>query len=343
VKAILIVRLGALGDVVHAMPVVAALRRQWPEARIDWLVDPRYVDVVQMVNGLNRAIPFDPRLLMVGRERGDALATIGGLRHERYDVVLDLQGLVKSAAAARMAGGQQTIGFARAHLREPAARFFYTRTADVPAGIHIVEKNLALLTAIDVKPAEPEFALNLPRSPLVDGVMVRFGPDGYVAINPGAAWPNKRWPPERFGQIAARIRDAYRLRTIVVWGPGEQSLAESVVATSNGAAEIAPATEIVELFGIFRGARLAVAGDTGPLHIAAAVGTPVVGLFGPTDPARNGPWRDDDISVSRVEQCECHYERRCRRPDPCIDDISVDEVMKAVVSRLARVSREAGA
>lgn len=341
--SILIVRLGALGDVVHAMPVVPALRARWPEARIDWLVDPRYVPVVQLVNGLERAIAFDPRSLFAQDEHTGALATIGALRHEHYDVVFDLQGLVKSAAAARLAAGDQTIGFAREHLREPAARFFYTQTVDVPAGLHVIEKNLTLLTSVGVPLARPQFSLTLPTSPLVERVRARFGETGYVAVNPGAAWPNKRWPAERFGQVAARIHDTRRLRTLVVWGPGEESFAEAVATASRGAAEMAPATEIVELFGVLHGARLAIAGDTGPLHIAAAVGTPVVALFGPTDPARNGPWRTDDVSVSRLAHCECHYERRCRRAVPCIDDISVDEVVSAVDERLAGAAREAGA
>ncbi len=340
--SILIVRLGALGDVVHAMPVVAALRRRWPSAHIDWLVDPKYVDVVELVSGVRRAIAFDPRGLIAGGERIGTLATIGDLRRQHYDVVFDLQGLVKSAAAARLAGGDQTIGFARAQLREPAARFFYTRAVDVQAGLHIIEKNLMLLASVGVSMAEPTFALTLPASPLAERVRDQFGDAGYIAVNPGAAWPNKRWPPERFGAVAVRIHDLQRVPTLVVWGPGEESLAEVVVRASNGAAVLAPPTEIVELFGVFRGARLAIAGDTGPLHIAASVGTPVVALFGPTDPARNGPWRSDDISVSRMAQCECHYERQCRRSVPCIDDITVDEVVNAVTLRLAGSSGEVG-
>jgi len=124
-----------------------------------------------------------------------------------------------------------------------------------------------------------------------------------------------------------------------VWGPGEESRAQAVAAASSGAAQLAPPTGIVDLFGVLRAARLMIAGDTGPLHIATAVGTPVVALFGPTDPVRNGPWRDADISLSRAAACECHYERRCRRTVPCIDDISVDEVIQAVTVRLAGSGR----
>jgi len=335
VTSFLIVRLGALGDVVHAMPVVDALRRRWPEARVDWLVDPRYVDVVRLVDGVGRAIAFDPRGFLASGERSATVATIRTIRHERYDAVFDLQGLVKSASVARLAGGEQTIGFSRAHLREPASRFFYTRTIDVPDGLHVISKNLTLLTSVGVERAEPKFSLKLPTLASAERVREHFGSAGYVAINPGAAWPNKRWPPERFGQIAARIRDMYRLRSLVVWGPGEETMADAVVMASDGAAERAPVTKIVDLFALFRGARLAIAGDTGPLHIATAVGTPVVALFGPTDPVRNGPFRAEDVSVSRMNVCVCHYERRCRRAMPCIDDISVDEVMSAVTTRLA--------
>jgi ADP-heptose:LPS heptosyltransferase len=162
-----------------------------------------------------------------------------------------------------------------------------------------------------------------------------------VAVSPGAGWPNKQWPAERFGQVASAVHRAHGLRTLVVWGPGEESLAQKVVTASGGAAQMAPPTGIVDLFGVLRAARLMIAGDTGPLHIATAVGTPVVALFGPTDSVRNGPWRDADISLSRAATCECHYQRRCRRAVPCIDDISVDEVMQAVTVRLAGSDRGA--
>jgi ADP-heptose:LPS heptosyltransferase len=124
------------------------------------------------------------------------------------------------------------------------------------------------------------------------------------------------------------------MRSLVLWGPGEEALAADVVAASPGAAEAAPPTTIADIVGIARQAHLMVSGDTGPLHIAGAVGTPIVALFGPTSPERNGPWSPADIVVSRVAQCECLYERRCRRSVPCIDDIGIDEVRDAVRRRL---------
>jgi hypothetical protein len=132
--------------------------------------------------------------------------------------------------------------------------------------------------------------------------------------------------------VANAIRRKFGLRSVVLWGPGEQPLAAAVVDASVGVAEIAPPTTIADMVGIARNAKLMISGDTGPLHIAGAVGTPIVALFGPTQPERNGPWSPLDVTVSRVSQCACLYERRCRKPARCIDDISVDEVIDAVIT-----------
>jgi heptosyltransferase I len=232
-------------------------------------------------------------------------------------------------------GARQTIGFPRTHLREPFARLFYTTAPDPGAAVHVIFKNLALLAPVGVDDRQPRFPLVIPATPTTEFVIGHFGADHYVLVNPCAAWPNKRWPPERYGEVAFAIQRRFGLRSFVLWGPGEESIAQAVVASSSGAAEISPATTITDLFGIARGAHLMISGDTGPLHIAAAVGTPMVALFGPTWPERNGPWDPDDITLSRASQCSCLYERRCRRSAPCINDIAVADVMAAVDRRLA--------
>jgi heptosyltransferase-1 len=178
------------------------------------------------------------------------------------------------------------------------------------------------------------FPLDIPRTDAAAEVAARAGAAGYALINPGAAWPNKRWPPERFGALAAAMRERWALRSVVLWGPGEESLASAVVSASSGGAELAPRTTITDLFSIAKGARLLVSGDTGPLHIAAAVGTPVVALFAPSNPERNGPWSPADIALSRYDGCSCHYERRCRRADPCINEIATGDVVAAVERRI---------
>ena len=327
----LIVRLGSLGDVIHGIPVAAALRERYPFARIDWMVDPRYVELLGLVRGLNAAIPVDPR-----RRPSSLVATIRGLRRVRYTAALDLQGLLKSAALARLAGAWQTIGLPREHLREPIARRFYTDTADPGVHTHVVFKNLSLLKPLGVRELRPTFPLAIPHSPVVEAARDAAGGDDFVLLNPGAAWPNKRWPADRFGELASSLRELSGLRSLVLWGPGEELLASSVVEASNGAAVLSPATTIVDLFALAARARLVVSGDTGPLHIASATSTPVVALFGPTLTERNGPWSADDITLSRTERCRCLYRRRCRTGQPCVNDIEVREVLDAVQERLRR-------
>lgn len=326
----LIVRLGSLGDVVHAIPSAAALRAGFPNARIDWLVDPRYERLVQMVTAVDHVVALDPRAGVIR-----LLATIRELRRRHYSVAIDLQGLLKSAVLARLAGADRVVGFPQAHLREPLARTFYTDAPDPGHTQHVVHKNLALIAGLGVPVGEPVFPLEVPRAPVMDAVAAQLGEQPFALINPGAAWPNKRWPPQRFGAVAAAVRARFGWPSLVLWGPREAALANVVVATSGGAALLAPPTSIVDLFAIAKAARVVVSGDTGPLHIAAAVGAPVVALFGPTRADRNGPWSAADQVVSSTEHCECLYERNCRRASPCIDEIEVDEVCRAIEARLA--------
>jgi heptosyltransferase-1 len=330
----LIVRLGSLGDVIHGIPVAAALRTEFPKGRIDWMVDPKYIELLDLVTCIDRRIGVDPRAIKHGAGRERFRETIRELREMHYDAVIDLQGLLKSAMLARSVHARRTIGLPRKHLREPLARLFYTDAPDPGEATHVIYKSLALLAPLKVQDRRLRFPLTIPQTPTVTQVASRFAPAGYILINPGAAWPNKQWPPDRFGAVAGEILDDFGLRSLVLWGPGEQEIAHRVVETSQGAAEAAPPTTITDLVGIAKGARLMISGDTGPMHVAGAVGTPIVALFGPTRPDRNGPWGLYDIAISRVQQCSCVYERRCKKAERCIDDIGIEEVMSAVRRRL---------
>ena len=382
---ILLVRLGSLGDLVHAVPVAAALRERHPAARIDWLVDARYAAVLDLLPIIDRRIVISPSGLAARADRpghpGDRRfsglrGVVGAIREPRrqqYDAAVDLQGLIKSAVLARASGARRVLGFEREQLRERQASLFYTETCPFrePEGSrhncqvwgeasasrvppsqvwgeasaspkprrHVVFKNLSVLPALDTPvPVTPRFPLAIPVSPALEAFRETLGAtgrDGFALLNPGAAWPNKRWPAERFGKVASALRARHGLASVVSWGPGEEGLARAVAAASDGAALSAPPTRVADLLAFAAEARLVVSGDTGPLHLAAAVGTPIVALFGPTDPDRNGPWADADVSLSRFADCVCHYVRRCRRERPCIEDITVEDVLGAIERRLA--------
>jgi len=186
---------------------------------------------------------------------------------------------------------------------------------------------------------EPEFLC--PRVAQGDqrGVAGDCQGDRFAVLNCGAAWPNKRWPPDRFGHLARWLRERHGLPSVALWGPGERPLAERVVQVSGQAALVAPPTSLTDLVAITARAALMVSGDTGPTHVAAALGTPVVALFGPTSAERNGPWVEADECLSRYSTCECHYQRECKFGDGsdrwCLGTIPEDDVRAAIDRRLA--------
>ena len=325
---ILVVRLGALGDIVHTVPAVAALRAAFPAARIDWLVDARHRPFLDLVTVLDRIVVLE-RASPAGW-----VEVTRRLRQTSYDVALDFQGLMKSAILARASGAPRVLGFSIWHLREKTARPFYSESIEA-AGGHVVHKNLRLLEALGVHDDRVVFPLADIESAASNEVVAAAGGAPIALINPGAAWPNKRWDPQRFGAVAAFRREVRGFAPFVLWGPGEEAQARAVIDASSGAARQAPATRIADLVALCRRASLMISGDTGPLHIAAAVGTPIVSIFGPTDPQRNGAWSPLDAVVSRYESCECHYDRRCHASAWCLDAINVSEVTAAVQHRLA--------
>jgi lipopolysaccharide heptosyltransferase I len=340
VPRFLLVRLGALGDIVHAIPVAAGLRRAFPDARIDWVVSARHRALLDLVPVVDHLIALGGRKkASQGLSKAAAIRT---LREARYDWAIDMQGLMKSAIVARLSGAARVLGFARSYLREPLARFCYTDTYDPGASSvfdrretrHIVEVNRGFLGVLNALSGPPEFPIAVVDTELAADVRRSTGGD-YALLNPGAAGPNKRWPPERLGAVAESLSRRHQLPSIVLWGPGERELADEVVAHAGGAATTTPPTTIPDLVALARGACVMVSGDTGPTHIAAAVGTPIVGIYGPTRPARNGPWRPEDVTISRAEVCECHHLRKCRRARMCLLDIEADEVIAAVERRLA--------
>lgn len=343
---ILVVRLSALGDLVHTLPAVAALRRRFPDAEIDWLVDERFLELVDLV-------PVVDNRFTLTRAGAGALSSMWrvtrALRRRQYDVAIDLQGLVKSALAARLSRARRVLGFEPLHLREPAARWLYTQSVPVAGVTHVIEKNLALVQPLVGEPGAWEFPIAGRPSDALTRTRNTLGlgdSDDFVLLNPGTAWPSKSWEAIRYGALAKRLWVDHRLRSAVLWGPGEEALAHAVAGASGGAATPAPITGIADLIAHVRAAAAVVAGDTGPLHLAAAVGTPVVGIYGPSDPERNGPWSAQDQVVSAGGSCQCRLDRQrrssrgvvvrqCSQPRRCLDEIAVEDVLASVRRRLS--------
>jgi ADP-heptose:LPS heptosyltransferase len=338
VKALL-VRLSSIGDVVHTLPALAALQRHGWEA--GWIVEPPARGLLQD-NPLLAQVVSAPAAKAL--RWGTALGALRALRAARYDAALDFQGLWKSAAWARLSGARRVLGYARPWRREPSSAVLLRERVTRPAGfVHVIDKNLALLRPLGIEAVGlREFPLPLCGEAIarVDRGLAGLGGGEVAILNPGGGWASKLWPAEHFGELA-RALHARGLRPLVSWGPGEDTLADRVVAASDGAAVRSFPTSLLDFAELARRARLVVAADTGPLHLACAVGTPVVALFGPTDPARNGPFAPGDLVVRRVPPCAPCYRRSCGVHAGVMAEIPVAEVLTAVERRLAAAREHA--
>ncbi len=327
---ILIVRLSSLGDIIHGFPVAAALRREFPGTRIDWLVDKKFAGVVELTTPVDHVIYLERRRL--GGPTGP-FEVVSRLRSTKYDCAIDIQGLFKSAVMAKLSGAGRVIGFSRKHLKEEPSSLLYTEQHDPSPFVHVIEKNLGLLRAMGIRDTAVEFCIKTPKESMQSSENGNFG-----IIHVGASKPNKRWPPDRMGAVASILLHRHGITPLVVHGPGENQLAEAVVHASGEPAKIVPALTLFELLRHVSTARIFIGFDSGPLHLAAALGIPTVGIYGPTDPLRHGPWGQADSVVSRFSSCLCQYKRRCNAERPCMCTVEVDEVMRAVDRRLSQTS-----
>ncbi len=300
----LIVRLGSLGDIVHTVPASAALRDSFPYARIDWVVEERWAPLLEGNPDLNHVILLD-RSSTAG-----VLRSVERLRAEHYSCALDFQSLYKSALLSRAAGAREVLGFDWSYAREGPASLLYSRRIH-PSGAHKVDHNLSLAESAGAKRGELRFVLPKSREAeewISDQLGKRGLADFYV-ISPGGGWRSKCWPAQRFGELHRELAKRYGWQGIVSVGPGEDALAEEVIEAAGDPAPIALSTDLSQLMALLRRAKLFVGGDTGPLHLAAALGTAVVGLYGPTDPTRNGPYGIRSIVICKALPEQTTYKR----------------------------------
>lgn len=357
-QRILVVRIGAMGDVIHALPAVSMLRSAFSESEIGWVIEERWVPLLSSAEAVHGArSELKPladnihavntrawRKAMTSDETWREMRTvIHGLRAKKYQVAVDFQGAWKSGLISRLGGAAERYGFAQ--TREGGARLFYSDKV-APEGRHIVEQNLSLAAAVlrtHPSSARKDVAPHvcgdlLPHDPVVatwceHALRTRgLTSGGFAILNPGAGWSAKCWPVEKYAAVARGL-SAQGIRSVVNFGPDEEELASSVELLSEGAAA-AISCSIGELIAITRRARLFVGGDTGPMHLAALLRVPVVGIFGPTDPARNGPIGTESMVLRDAGSVTNHS--RSAGPDEAMLSIGADEVLAAALALLER-------
>jgi heptosyltransferase-1 len=335
IERVLIVRLSAMGDVIHTLPAVHWLRRKFPQAYISWLIEERWAELLCAPGSPRRGARSALRPLVdevhtvnlkAWRKSLLSISTLqraatvwNDVRGGHYDVAVDLQGAMRSAVLARWSGARVVYGAAEA--RESPASLWYTRKV-AARGRHVVEQNLSVAEALMERTVESshtniscDLPCDLPCDPQAEARisdrlrerLTEYGMGEFAILNPGAGWGAKRWPAERYGEVARGLGDL-GVRSILNYGPGEEELVRVAGVASGGTAQAMSCT-ISELIALTRRARLFIGGDTGPLHLAAALRVPVVAIYGPTDPARNGPYGTRSIVLRSAESVTSHARR----------------------------------
>lgn len=326
---IALVKLSSLGDVVHALPAARALRAWWPRAELTWIVERREQAILGGNPDVDHVVPVDTRLWRQEfRHPAGVSAVIGKVRGlvrrialGSFDVAIDLQGLWKSGVITALTRAPLRIGLAASHCRERASAWFTNRHVTLPPEAeHVVDQHLAVVArlGIDLAAVGPP-AFPLPGDPAAETLMARWLEDEgvkpgtpLVLLNPGSGGDRKRWAVEAFRRLGEELAVRLGARVGIAWGPGEEPLARAIAHGMRPGALVPPPTTITEMVALFRRATLAVGGDTGPVHVAAVLGVPTLGLYGPTSARRNGPYgprvaaiqsptgRMDGISVGAV-------------------------------------------
>jgi heptosyltransferase-1 len=327
---ILLVKLGSIGDIVHTLPALAAIRDALPSAEISWVVENRSSTILKDNLLLDSFIEVDTKALRRWSTSGETLPALRQqfrrLRASSFDIAIDFQGLLKSAVIARLSGARQIFGFTARELREPVSRLLLSKSVPTPPTSHVIRKNLALAAGslgIDVPQNSEQFKfpIALSRADELEAEKFAYECGGrYAVLNPGGGWVTKLWSPDSFGALADALWANFKMRSIVTVGPGERDLSERVLAASKSGAIRDFSPSLKGLYALCRSAEIYVGGDTGPTHLAVAAGTPIVGLFGPTEWWRNGSPIEADICVERKDiGCRVNCHRRSCSNWICMD------------------------
>ena len=336
---ILIVKLGAVGDVVHTLPALHSLRKNFPHAFIAWAVERKSMDVITGNPDLDEVIIFERKELQKIFKADGVIAAYrffeefaGKLKEYKFDLVIDFQTLFKSGIITLSSGAKKRIGFDK--WRELNRLFTNQRVKAVSR--HTVDKYLELVDAaggkVDSTPVK--IACSSEDASYVDGFLNEkaLADKPWVAINPGASWTSKLWPVKKFAALCDILEDS-GIPVVVIWGPGEEPLVDGIVEAASSKPHVAPSTSIKQLACLLERSSLYVGGDTGPMHMAVAMGTTVVGIFGPSDPDRNGPYGEGHIILQADIDCIKCWKKSCSSMD-CMNNVSVEDVADAVISKI---------
>ncbi len=334
-RHILLIKPSSLGDIVHAMPTCAAIRWAYPKAQLTWLVKREWAGLVERIDGVDRVWQVESTLT-------GWLSQVSLLRAEQFDLVVDLQGLFRSAAIGSLSGAPLRVGFANGREGSP---WFYSRRVPVPQlEMHAVDRYLLVAEAVGAsKAGEPEFRFRIPKADHdeVDLLLSRSGVTpgtGWVAMNVSARWPTKRWSAESFAEVADRLQQESFGAVVMIGGPAERADVAAVMSMMKiPAVDLTGATAVGLLPALLSKASMLITNDSGPMHIAAAVGTPVVALFGPTSAVRTGPYGAGHTVLSGKVPCSPCFSRACHNTTPleCLRTVSAEQVLAVVRAQRA--------
>lgn len=346
-KKFLFIRASSLGDVIHALPALAALRANHPSAHITWLIEEAYRVLLYNNPHLDEIIVIRTRHWRKNwtlKTLGEIRDTVARLRGHQFDVALDLQGLIKTGLIAWLSGARLRLGLNRKNCREPINALFALKKAGyVDKGCNVVDINLNLIRLCGgEQPAPQPHPLEAPEETREKmAVFFRENPDlaakPIAVINPGAGFPTKLWKLDRFAKLADRVARELGLNILLAWGPGEQPMAERIANLMAEKSWIAPKTSIQESIALFGHVALMISSDSGPLHLCAGMGIPTVAIFGPTDPVRNGPYGANHQVVVKVQPCSFCWKKTCAiETHDCMEQIEVDDVFQAVKTSVTK-------
>jgi heptosyltransferase-1 len=334
-KNILVIKLSAIGDVIHTLPAVHALRQNNPNARITWIVEKPSYDLLTNNPDIDEIIVFEkPKFKTWSGLWKHAPEFSRLLKAHRFDLAIDFQGLFKSAAISLLSSASKRVGYC--NMRE-MSQWVSQPVCGIHRDGHVIDRYLDVVRGLGGQVDEVQFPVHITDEEAAQAKKIACDAglnlgEPYAVLAPGTNWPTKCWPAERFAELADKLQ-ADGVRSVVVGGPGDQALAEEIQSNCQASpVDVTGRTSLKQLSYLTKKSAVFVGGDTGPMHLAVAVGTPVVALFGPTDPARNGPYQGRKCIIRPARPCLNCWKRKCEQV--CLGTIEVTTVLDAVKSLL---------